>query len=852
MRLATTTGLRRCLCLPCVVVALAGCSETPKGATTNPSGNVAPTLSSVTLAPEPAYEQTLLNCTPAGTADGDGDNVSLFFAWTVNGVASAATTQTLNGTDFSKGDLVSCTVTPNDGVQDGTPVASNVVTIQNTPPSGTGVDVTPDPATAIDTLLATPLGFSDVDGDDEFWRYDWFVNGVAAGVTNDSLAGEFVKGDEVYVVVTPDDGDDQGDPIQSDTLVIQNTPPVAAGVQLTPASPNAASLLMCLLTGASDADNDPVTPLYQWYVNGTAAGSGTELLAAPAFSRGDNVYCVITPNDGEDDGAPVTSNSAIILNTPPAVASVTLTPDPAREGDTFTCAPSGIVDADGDLVTLQFVWTVAGLPVPVATSTLSSAWFDKGDPVTCTVTPNDGITAGTSVVSNVVIVENTPPVLASATISPVDPTTNSTVTALPSGFTDADGDPGQYTYAWYVNGGLVAGATTAQLQGTLYFQKHDFLEVEITPFDGDDYGPPAMSAPLEVLNAPPGAPIVQITPNLPDNDDTLVCSITLGSTDADGDLVTYSYNWKRNGVNAGITVNNVGPASTAYGDAWICEVTPDDGEDLGPFGSAIASIVDTSPPGAPVLDQLDTPRNDTAVLVTGNGEPLTVIDVYATCDGPSSGTQQTGSDPLGDFAVTWNMTRGETCSFQATSTDAQFNVSPLSNTVLTTVCGTEDPWEDGSYGNDAFNPIDEWLPLPDTGAGTVNISGTILPGDPEDWYVIHTTDNLATDLFNGWNAYNFGIDLTVGDGTYNFIVYKGDVGLGNVECAGMATGYDRYNDAYWGQAWGGTGCGTASWGVDDCTDFTNSYYIRVVRNPAVAPSCTSYNLAVTNGLPFTP
>lgn len=835
-----------------VFVALAGCSETPKGATTNPSGNVAPTLSSVSLAPEPAFEQTLLNCTPAGTADGDGDNVSLFFAWTVNGAPIAATTQTLNGTDFSKGDTVSCTVTPNDGVQDGTAVSSNVVTIENTPPTGTGVDITPDPATAVDALLASPLGFSDVDGDDEFWRYDWFVNGVAAGVTNDTLAGAFVKGDEVYVVVTPDDGDDQGDPIQSDTLVIQNTPPAITGLQLTPGSPNAASLLTCLVTGTSDADNDPVTPRYQWYVNGAPAGSGTELLSAPAFGRGDNVYCVVTPNDGDDDGAPVTSNSVIILNTPPDVASVALTPDPAREGDTFTCAPSGIVDADGDLVTLQFVWTVSGLPVPVATSTLGSAWFEKGDPVQCTVTPNDGLTTGVARASNLVIVENTPPALASADLTPVAPDTTTTVNAAPGGFTDADNDPGQYGYRWFVNGTVVAGATSSQLQGLLYFQKHDFLEVEITPFDGEDYGAPVLSPAVEVQNAPPGPPIVQITPSFPDNDDTLFCSITLGSSDADGDAVSYAYNWKRNGVNTGITVNNVGAGSTAYGDAWTCEVTPDDGEDLGPAGTAITSITDSSPPGAPVLDQLETPRNETSVLLTGNGEPLTVIDVYASCDGPSSGSQQTGSDPLGDFSVTWVMTRGETCSFQATSTDAQFNVSPLSNTVNTTVCTVADPWEDGLYGNDAFNPIDEWLPLPDDGAGGILISGTILPGDPEDWYVVRGADDNGANLFYGNNAYNFSVDLTAGDGTYAFIVYKGDVGLANVECAGLTNGYDMYNDAFWGQAWPGTGCGANWFGVDDCSDFSKPYYIRVIRNPAIAPSCASYSLTVRNGTPFTP
>ncbi|MFZ9024567.1 MAG: hypothetical protein ACO3BO_07445, partial [Anaerohalosphaeraceae bacterium] len=58
---------------------------------------------------------------------------------------------------------------------------SNVVTIQNTPPGGSGVALEPDPATVVDTFTATPLGWVDPDEDTEFWRYDWFINGTSVG-----------------------------------------------------------------------------------------------------------------------------------------------------------------------------------------------------------------------------------------------------------------------------------------------------------------------------------------------------------------------------------------------------------------------------------------------------------------------------------------------------------------------------------------------------------------------------------------------------------------------------------------------------------------------------------------------
>ncbi len=48
-------------------------------------------------------------------------------------------------------------------------------------------------------------------------------------------------------------------------------------------------------------------------------------------------------------------------------------------------------------------------------------------------------------------------------ITPSAPRTSQTVTATPSGFTDADGDPLTYRYQWLRNGTEIAGATTSSL-----------------------------------------------------------------------------------------------------------------------------------------------------------------------------------------------------------------------------------------------------------------------------------------------------------------------------------------------------------------------------------------------------
>ena len=71
------------------------------------------------------------------------------FAWTVNGTP-AGTGETLSA-GFVGGDLIRCTVTPADGYDTGTPLFAEVGTAGSAP-SIASVSITPDPATAAESL----------------------------------------------------------------------------------------------------------------------------------------------------------------------------------------------------------------------------------------------------------------------------------------------------------------------------------------------------------------------------------------------------------------------------------------------------------------------------------------------------------------------------------------------------------------------------------------------------------------------------------------------------------------------------------------------------------------------------
>lgn len=269
-----------------------------------------------------------------------------------------------------------------------------------------------------------------------------------------------------------------------------NIPPTVDSISLTPTLATEASTLTCAATG-SDLDGDPVTFAYSWTVNGGSIGATTATLNGIDFNKSDSVVCTATPNDGTEDGLPANSNLVMIQNTPPTVASVSLTPLSATETTTFTCTPMGISDIDADAVTLSYGWLVNGAGIPPTTSTLTGTWFNKNDAVSCTVTPDDGFGPGATVTSNLVIVDNTPPSLGSVTLTPVSPTDSNTLTCSVGGIVDLDADAVFFFFAWNVNGSPI-GQTTSTL-GPAFSNVGDTVQCVATPDDGFTTGIPGFS-----------------------------------------------------------------------------------------------------------------------------------------------------------------------------------------------------------------------------------------------------------------------------------------------------------------------------------------------------------------------
>ena len=186
-------------------------------------GNTLPSFTSVVLSPIPAYEDTTLECAPSGWFDPDGDPEGALHEWWIGGVQSAATGAQLTGADFDHFDEVTCVAIPWDGANQGNPLTSNTVTIENTPPLDPTVELVPLPLHVdedLECLVTNPD--PDVDGDAVTYEIRWSRDGTVESLLIDPVvpSSETALGEEWTCEIRAHDGTEDSDWVTASTHVV--------------------------------------------------------------------------------------------------------------------------------------------------------------------------------------------------------------------------------------------------------------------------------------------------------------------------------------------------------------------------------------------------------------------------------------------------------------------------------------------------------------------------------------------------------------------------------------------------------------------------------------------------------
>jgi hypothetical protein len=201
--------------------------------------------------------------------------------------------------------------------------------------------------------------------------------------------------------------------------------------------------------------------------------------------------CRSSDKDGVEDltdSGDTDDHATSYTNTPPVVDEIVLTPDPVGTNDVLV-ANVAVSDVDTNTIALDYVWFVDSLVIDDVGAELSGElYFDKGDAITVSVTPHDGLEFGASLSAGPLTVSNSLPT--APEISITDDGDLLGVMDTPS--EDADGDAISYTFAWTLEEKAYEGATsTTETGDTVPFADTSGAQtwtLTVTPFDGEDEG----------------------------------------------------------------------------------------------------------------------------------------------------------------------------------------------------------------------------------------------------------------------------------------------------------------------------------------------------------------------------
>ncbi len=364
-------------------------------------------------------------------------------------------------------------------------------------------------------------------------------------------------------------GTDSAGLVDTDRVTfLVNTPPTAPIVRIEPEDPTTLDNLVAVLDPpALDADGDPLTTTWAWFVDGVPSpASISEVLDAGETTRDERWTVSVTVSDGLHESAPVEAITTI-LNSPPTLADAVILPAAPRSDEDLLCVPGAATDADGDAISSTFRWTIDGLDAGVSLATLPADRTRSDMTVQCFVTPSDGTLDGTPASAEVRI-GNTAPELLSVTLGPDPATVTDVLLCTPGLARDADDDPLSFRYAWSLD-----DIRTADVGDTLAAPAEGTEVVcWVTPDDGTDLGAEVASNPVRIDDSPPVVTAVTLSPAEATEATTLTCTAT--AEDADGEPVTLAYTWTVDGL----AVDDEGPTLTGgtfdKGDAVACTATP--------------------------------------------------------------------------------------------------------------------------------------------------------------------------------------------------------------------------------------------------------------------------------------
>ena len=349
---------------------------------------------------------------------------------------------------------------------------------------------------------------------------------------------------------------------------------------------------------------DTGTPNSALRVTWVSSESGVLFDGSPEDEEGSTRFVWDSPSIGThqitlsvvDPGGLSGSHSVrveVIGNTDPTCAITTPTGDAPLNSGSPVLFQGQVGDSEFPVTELTVSWDsdvdgVIGTEGPDEAGVVSTdATLAMGThEVTLTVVDPLGATC----LAELSLTMNGPPTAPVVSFAPEAPTTLDDLRVVIDSPAADPEDAGDVVYAFSWTEDLSTTSVTGDLVLAADLDKGEEWEVTVIATDADGFSSAPITATVTVVNSPPSAPTVEVTPLTPTQAGDLSCAVEVLSTDADDDPVTYAFSWELNGAATGLTGPTLPWDETSVGDFWTCVGVPTDGESDGLSSLATVTI----------------------------------------------------------------------------------------------------------------------------------------------------------------------------------------------------------------------------------------------------------------------
>ncbi len=479
------------------------------------------------------------------------------YQWFINSNPAGTNSRNFQYTP-QQGDIITCQLTSDLSCITGNPAISNAISMTVNPLAPVSVEITvsenPTCAGTSVTFYATPTNGGTVPG------YQWIVNCQnIPGATGSSYTYVPVHGDVVVCVLTSNEICKSGSPAISNNINMIVLPIMPVNI-IVSASANP----FCLgtpVTFIAASENVGFTPLYQWKVNGIIAGPNSSILVYnPA--DGDSVTCTVNSSQSCVTGNPATSFPVIMdgRNDLPVSVSIIEVSDTVCHGTIVGFTATPVNGGENE----RFQWKVNGVDKGNNNKYYQYA-PENGDTVACVLTSSLTCASGNPAISNRVVMTVNPLQPVSITITPsANPSCQGNTVTFTSTIANGGSTP---IYRWKKNGVNIPNSN---------FPTYSFVPVggeviscQLTSNANCRTGNPASSNNVTMVVSPSDPANVTIAASA--NPSCQGVPVTFTATPFNGGTAPF-YQWKVNGVNAGIN-NPVFTYAPANGNIITCVMT---------------------------------------------------------------------------------------------------------------------------------------------------------------------------------------------------------------------------------------------------------------------------------------